>query len=148
VTFLADSKLTRIEASAFFSCSSLTSFVVPSSVVFIGERSFSDCDRLSDLQFASPSHVRKLFSLPLFPGGLTDVPDSVETLAFLDPYQVFSKHALAFGPESRLKAIDFHPYIYVYRERSHGLFLRLSSGTLKTFRSNIEFPEEAYMKRA
>jgi hypothetical protein len=138
VTFLPDSKLTHIDVGAFQGCSSLTSFVVPSSVVSIGKVSFSDCSSLSDLQFAPPSHVRELFSLPLRPGGLTEVPDSVETLALLDRYQVFDQHALVVGPESRLKRMEFNQYL---KQRS-GLFLRLSSRTLKRYRSKEEGLED------
>jgi hypothetical protein len=82
VTLLPDSKLARIERFTFYGCFELASFVVPSSVIFIGQLSFAGCFSIPRLEFACPSGVRELLSLPLSQNGLTEIPDSREILSF------------------------------------------------------------------
>jgi hypothetical protein len=134
VTLLPDSKLVRIEASALANCSALSSFVVPSSVVFVGESSFAGCCSLSRLQFACPSRVRELLTLPLSRDGLPEIPDSVEILSFVDELEWNCRYVLEFGSESKLKQIH---RVHYWRPRRR-CFVRLKSRTLKVFRSELE----------
>jgi hypothetical protein len=138
VTFLPDSRLARIEVSAFEQCSALSAFVVPSSVIFIGEAAFSSCGSLSAFQFAAPARVRELLSLPSRLGSWTDIPDSVEVLSFLDNLGKTCRHVLAFGCESKLRWILIHCRWGKPRPR----FVRVASRTLKVFRSDREFPQK------
>jgi hypothetical protein len=58
--FESGSKLTRIEASALYNCSSSKSACLAASLEFLGERSFSRCTSLSSLTFESGSKLTRI----------------------------------------------------------------------------------------
>ncbi|MBU1144546.1 MAG: leucine-rich repeat protein [Firmicutes bacterium] len=49
VVFLDDSQLTRIETQAFLECTNLTSFIIPSTVIYIGANAFGSCSNLPSI---------------------------------------------------------------------------------------------------
>jgi hypothetical protein len=57
VIFESDSKLLCIDNSAFVSCSSLSSILIPSSVGQLCERCFGDCQVLRQVTFESGSRL-------------------------------------------------------------------------------------------
>jgi hypothetical protein len=59
VTFGSDSRLERIEESAF-SGSGSKSILIPSSVVVLGERSFRECASLESVTFGSGSQLEQV----------------------------------------------------------------------------------------
>jgi hypothetical protein len=131
VTFAGDCKLELIRQSAFLSCSSIESFVVPSSVRFIGQDCFHGCDALRNFVLASPSHLEVLLDLPPDWRGFQDIPDSVEILGFSQGYEKPREYTLNFGNESKLRRI-----VAFKHECVGHAFLRVSSGSVKTFRSD------------
>jgi hypothetical protein len=133
-TFAGDSKLERIYDWAFKDCWSLESFIVPSSVRFIGKGCFRACDSIRNFELGFPSHVKELLDLPREWPGLKDIPDSVEVLGFAQGYENRCEYTLSFGNESKLRKI------YTLKSRHAGrAFLRVSSRSLKIFRSDLEF---------
>ncbi|MCH5172120.1 MAG: leucine-rich repeat domain-containing protein, partial [Erysipelotrichales bacterium] len=58
--FESGSKLETIGSSAFSSCSSLTSIVIPSSVTSIGNYAFSGCTKLKTVTFESGSKLEAI----------------------------------------------------------------------------------------
>jgi hypothetical protein len=135
VTLLPNSKLVRIERFPFYGCFQLASFAVPSSVIFIGALSFAGCSSIPRLEFACPSRVGELLSLPRSGDGLTEIPDSVEILSFVDELEVDCGHVLEFGSESKLKQIKHTRSLRGLRR----CFVRLTSRALKAFRLGLEF---------
>jgi hypothetical protein len=63
VSFESDSKLSRIEASAFENCHVLCSICIPASVEIIGEECFSECHNLSRVVFGSGSKLSQFHSV-------------------------------------------------------------------------------------
>jgi hypothetical protein len=138
LTLQPDSKLVRIKASAFACCSSLRSLHLPSSVEYIAESCFGAGEEFSDLTFGSPSHLREFLDLPFCWTGLHNIPDAVEVLRFAvySPRQV--NFGLMFGLASRLKSVRAYDGL---GERHRKCFLQVASGSLKVFRSVLEFGE-------
>jgi hypothetical protein len=60
VSFASESKLSRIEKSAFEGCSSLSSICIPSSVEILCEKCFCYCASLSNLTFESESKLSRI----------------------------------------------------------------------------------------
>jgi hypothetical protein len=131
-----DSELVRIVPGAFGGCWELQSMSLPSTVAVIGARCFAECRSLSRLTFDLPSHLRELLSLPPGLSRSAAIPDSVEILPFVGPFNTRADCALTFGPDSRLTDID----VSSSRETQRSpLFLRVSNRSLKRFRWNWEF---------
>jgi hypothetical protein len=131
----ADSKLVRIEAGAFEKCSTLTALFIPPLVEFVGEACFTECSALCSLTFAPGCHLRQLLDLPPVWPGFHDIPDSVEDLAFKGGSRRTHPSALLFGDESRLIRVRAGSEFPGPRRS----FLRVSSRSLKIFRSTLEF---------
>jgi hypothetical protein len=130
VIFAAEARLRRIADRAFQDCSSLASFSVPSSVEWVGLECFSGCSLLLHLDFSMPCHLRELLSVPPALNRLIHIPDSVEIMQFGTSGRRDGDYALSFGRESKLETIG---------TTARRLFLQFSSGTLKIFRSRVEF---------
>jgi hypothetical protein len=130
VAFPADSNWVRIGSRTFSACYSLQRICLPSAVEFIKWDCFWQCVKLSDLLFSSPCRLKELWDLPLVWPGLREIPDSVEFVAFSIYRGEKAEYALEFGRESKLRQIQ------TLARRS---LLRVSSRTLKRFRSELEF---------
>jgi hypothetical protein len=135
-TFPPDSKLIWIGSNAFAWCA-LKSLAIPSLVAVIGSLCFAGCSSLSRLTFVWPSHVRDLHHLPPAPNSVFDIPDSVELLE-CGPFTGF-RHAVRFGPESRLTEIQQCRSYAPYADAPRAVFLQYSSRRLKFYRSSLEF---------
>jgi hypothetical protein len=107
---------------------------IPSSVEFVGQRCFEGCHSLSGITFCLPSHVRELLDVA---GEVVDIPDSVEQVAFSN-MKGFRRKTLNFGHESKLDGIELS-WGYSRIDALNQGFLRFSTRTLKTFRSQYEF---------
>jgi hypothetical protein len=138
VHFPEDSKLLRIAHEGFGGCRALRAFVIPRSVVSVGSGCFHECSSLSGLAFARPSQLRELLSIPLVWDDPIEIPDSVERLVFVQERKRPRSRTFAFGPDSQLSEFTRDTQLGWYGRRS---FLRFSSGTLKRFRSTLEFDD-------
>jgi hypothetical protein len=149
VIFAKESSLVRIERAAFAHCFSLQSFSLPPLVDFIGEDCFCEASSLSTLTFASPSHVQELLDVPALWTGFKEIPDSVEVLQLCRSRDDRDACALTFGDESRLVEVStsadppelrlggpYQPSVAKFR-----CFLRVSTRSVKLFRSNLEFDQ-------
>jgi hypothetical protein len=65
VIFESDSRLERIEESAFYQ-SGLKSIIIPSSVVVLGKESFSYCRSLESMCFESSCRLERIGESALF----------------------------------------------------------------------------------
>jgi hypothetical protein len=108
--FEPGSKLIRIEAHAFASCSVLKLISIPASVESLGDGSFSECPRLSSLAFDSGSKLVRIEARVFFMcDGLESIsiPASVESLGE-ECFSGCSKlSSVNFDPGSRLVRIEF-----------------------------------------
>jgi hypothetical protein len=136
VIFAGESKLTRIKRQTFYNCSLLQSLILPPLVEYIGECCFEGCNSLRTLTFPSPCRLRELLSVPPGWSGVLDIPDSVEILRFA----LLGAHAisLCFGSESRLSEVNVSRDSRRRRHVSRS-FVRVTSRSLKVFRSKLEF---------
>jgi hypothetical protein len=134
-----DSELVRIEAAGFGGCSALPSMILPAKVEFIWAACFVECDALSSLTFGSPSHLRRLLSLPPRLAGVAAIPDSLEMLAVSPRGDVRCPLVLGFGRESRLSVVGLADPVNAARSRA---FLQVSSRSLKVLRKGAEFPSQ------
>jgi hypothetical protein len=135
-----DSQLIRIQGSAFALCSSLRTLFIPSSVEFVGVECFRNCSSLSALGFSSAPKIRELLSLPPVRPDPIAIPDSVEILDFSPDMGRALSCTLQFGEGSKLT--EFHRVVRRLTWSGfspYRLFVRVSSRTLKRFRSNLEF---------
>jgi hypothetical protein len=150
VTFTNDSKLVRIEAWAFASCRRLRCLSLPPLLEFVGENCFDDSLSFSTLTFSSPSQLRELLDVPRQWSDFNVIPDSVEVVCLCESSQARHFCTLAFGEESRLgrlrmlktkAASEKHPLTGLVQSSvgRFRYFARISSRSLKTFRSNLEF---------
>jgi hypothetical protein len=130
-----DSKLVRIEAGAFECCTALTRLFVPQLVEFVGEYCFMGCTGICTLMFAPACHLRQLLDLPPAWSGFHEIPDSVEDLALAQSSRPGRACPLMFGDESRLVSVRAR-WRFVAPRPS---FLRVSTRSLKIFRSSLEF---------
>jgi hypothetical protein len=138
----ADSQLVRIEEAAFESCRALTAIHLPPLVEFVGAGCFTECKSLSVFTFSSPCRIRLLWDLPPFWSGLRVIPDSVEHLAFRRDRHPDEKDALTFSRESRLKAFCARASYLMsdsHLVRDSRCFMQVSTRSLKTVRSDLEF---------
>jgi hypothetical protein len=142
IAFTPDSKLSRIQLGAFVDCS-LESFTIPSSVEWIEKRVFEHCWSLSELVFSVPCHLRELLSFPPVWPGFHYIPDSVERLALdLPDHCVYELH---FGNQSKLKQVQTYfvaSILEVNLDVAGRSLLRVSTRSLKDFRSNLEFESQ------
>jgi hypothetical protein len=137
VTFETNSKLEFIGENVFVECEALRLMVLPSSLLYVEINCFSGCNSLFQLEFTAPSHLSKLYDLPpVWNEGLNEIPDSVEVLHLPKTIQPRPGYAVGFGRDSKLARCDMWP---PWEEGTISMFLQLSSGTLKTFRSSLEF---------
>jgi hypothetical protein len=139
VIFAADARLVRIEKRAFDGCASLQSIVLCQQVEFVGESCFSGCESLRTVTFSSTCSLRELFDLPRSWRGWLEIPDSVEILRVEQTCSRRHRHTLSFGPESRLEAIAVRRF---KGARVCRCFERVSSQSLKIFRSRLEFESD------
>jgi hypothetical protein len=107
ITFESNSRLTRIESSAF-SCSALQSIVIPSRVEILGSNCFGGCLSLSSITFESNSHLTKLefetFSCSALQS--IQIPSSVEILDQNCFSYCQSLSSISFESNSRLMRIE------------------------------------------
>jgi hypothetical protein len=84
VCFELRARIRRIDSEAFFGCSSLTSFIVPSSVSTLGKSVFKYCEKLTYVTFEAPSQITnipdELFGDCKLLASLC-LPDSLATIA-------------------------------------------------------------------
>jgi hypothetical protein len=150
ITFLPDTRLVRIGASAF-SRSRFHDFCVPATVEYIGRNSFDECNRVENLTFLEPSRLRELLDLPPVLRKPIQIPDSVERIRFCET-SLEAGGTVEFGNESRLahRTITRTP-ISTMNARGEMAplfklrrgFLRFCSRSLKLFRADAEFEEAA-----
>jgi hypothetical protein len=78
VRFESDSRLARIEECAF-SGSGLKSIDIPSSVVYLGKLSFSECKSLESMTFESDSRLERIEEYAFSGSGLKSIkiPSSI-----------------------------------------------------------------------
>jgi hypothetical protein len=130
VMFEADSKLQRIEESAFLS-SGLKLIIIPSSVEVLCKSCFSYCKSLSSITFESDSHLQRIEQSAFYSSGLKSIiiPLSVEVL-----------RASCFGNCDSLSSVPFETCSKIVRIEStafHGCsaFLGLSECVLRGSRA-------------
>jgi hypothetical protein len=137
VIFAVDAKLVRIEEFAFSRCSSLHAIALPPLVEYVGRFCFSHCRYLLALTFSSPCRIREWLDVPPM-SCFGQIPDSVEILDLTRWCNYPRGFVVDFGHESRLTKT----MICDLPNQSQRCFLRLSSRSLKLFRSNLEFGGE------
>jgi hypothetical protein len=129
-----DSQIVRIDEDVFGECESLTSFIFPSSLEYVGECCFLACNSLSNAIFSSPSHLRELLDVPAQISGVISIPDCVEILSCHETPKPPNARVLDFGRESKLGQIRPGEF-----GRAKRTFLQVSSRSLKLLRINLEF---------
>jgi hypothetical protein len=137
VSFSGDSQLAMLDQAVFHRCRKLVSLFIPSSVENVGLDCFHECDAMTALALCAPSNLRVFNDVPLCWSGLKEIPDSVECLCLGKDWGRSSECTLVFGVESRLARIKTPRY-----PRRSKCFLRVSSRSVKLFRSNLEFNSE------
>jgi hypothetical protein len=143
VTFERGSKLSQIGPSAFDSCKALEHFHVSGMLEAIEEGAFQDCRSLTRITFDIPSRLKKL-ELPPTDFGTLAIPDSVEVLSGGFGEIRGRNRIVLFGKESRLAELEFAESMFAPRMRQlpaseHRLYVRLSEGALRRFRSKLEW---------
>jgi hypothetical protein len=102
------SQLRSLADSAFHFCGTLSSILIPSFVMTIGDGCFNECSRLATVTFAADSVLRtigaKAFRLCAL--GSVALPASVETLGADCFLSCKSLVAIAFAPGSKLVRIE------------------------------------------
>jgi hypothetical protein len=140
VRFEPGSKLTRIDLGAFMDCPALTSFFIPAHVEILESGIFPDGGSISELKFENPSRLKHLH-LPMDDFASLCIPDSVEVLeGLLRPCQG-SNRLLKFGRESQITRMHLHHpsgSFYLWRNPAVAVFVCLSEGTMRRFRSTFE----------
>jgi hypothetical protein len=91
------SKPARVEKPPLKNFPVLKSFGVVSSVVFVGQGCFLECDFLSALGFEAPLRVSELLNLPCTRESVVDISDSVTKFPVVDIKPV-RKPTVSFGP--------------------------------------------------
>ncbi len=77
-----------IHARAFYGCSNISSIVIPRRVSYIGTETFKNCTSLSELQFETPSALKKIGSQAFYNCNFSKVelPEGLEEIAENDMY--------------------------------------------------------------
>jgi hypothetical protein len=107
ITFESNSRLTRIESSAF-SSSSLQSILIPRNVEILESRCFSFCHSLSSITFESNSHLTRIESKAFYKSRLRSIliPRNVEVLGSKCFSNCESLSSITFESNSRLTRIE------------------------------------------
>jgi hypothetical protein len=107
VTFESDSRLERIEESAFGE-SGLKSILIPSSVIVLGKASFYGCNSLESVTFESDSRLERIEEFVFSRSGLKSIliPSSVVVLGKSSFYGCRSLESVRFESDSRMERID------------------------------------------
>jgi hypothetical protein len=79
LSFESGTRLREIGKAAFFYCSSMRAFTIPSSVETIGDRCFENCLRLTTITFEDASRLRKIGKRAFAKSGLTSITVPVST---------------------------------------------------------------------
>jgi hypothetical protein len=79
VFFESGTKLREIGEAAFFDCSSMTAFTVPSSVETIGDRCFERFSRMTTITFEDASRLRRIGKCAFVGSGLATITISAST---------------------------------------------------------------------
>jgi hypothetical protein len=93
------------------------------------------------ITFSMPCRLRELLDLPPCWGDFREIPDSVEVLGFTGYLGDSYGYTLDFGRESRLVRVTAAKDPRLFAKGNHGPFLRVTSRSLKIFRSDLEFVE-------
>jgi hypothetical protein len=109
--------------------------VLPSSVEFVADMCFCDCDSLIDFTIRSPSHLRELLDLSPHLSGEVRIPDSVEALSFALQWGERIERVVTFGLDSKLRALR----VESDRPARGSSFLCVPSRILKILRRKMEF---------
>jgi hypothetical protein len=161
VKFEPGSKLTRIDYEAFARCHSLVSFAIPAQLEILESSVFTYSASISELVFEIPSRLKQLH-LPMDDFVSLSIPDSVEVLTGLLRRSKRHDRLLEFGRNSQLTRMHFdrvddqlyawrnaframvcrrassHTRVYERRGVAVGVFVCLSEGTMRRFRSTFE----------
>jgi hypothetical protein len=113
ISFESNSRLTRIESSAF-SPSSLQSILIPSNVEILGSKCFSSCESLSSITFESNSHLTPNARLKIIPkkafsgSGLISIviPATVQIVEKRAFYSCYALTGLLWAEGSKVKVIE------------------------------------------
>jgi len=110
VTFASPSSLETIGYEAFQDCTTLTSIVIPASVVTIGEDAFVYCYDLASITFEAGSRLESIGESAFYGTALTSIviPASVETIGPEAFYECYDLETVTFTEGSLLQTIgDF-----------------------------------------
>jgi hypothetical protein len=107
VTFEPDSKLQRIDESAFAG-SALAAIILPKSVEVLCKQCFYDCKSLRSITFESDSKLQRIedFVFQLSALASIIIPKSVEVLCKQCFYNCKSLRSVTFESDSKLQRID------------------------------------------
>jgi hypothetical protein len=140
LSFEPGSKLKSIAPGAFNKCHSLTAITIPGQLESFQLGIFMKPCRLSQLTFEMPSKLRCV-ELPPANFGAIEIPDSVEVLSGPVDKRSGQSRVVEFGRESKLIGIrTWNAAVSQYGSlRLAGtLFMRLSEGALRRFRSRFQ----------
>jgi hypothetical protein len=143
MSFERGSKLSRIGPFAFFGCSSIRSFCIPAQLEVMEWTVLSSCQSLTELTFEIPSRLKTL-ALPPSEFGCLCIPDSVEVISGSLRRSGARSCLLQFSDKSQLKIVRlglFSRELGTVNDTQNGIgiFICLSEGQLRQFRSKCEF---------